>query len=98
MGYPAFLDDAESPTGVVVGELLWLNDLAATLAMLDAFEGADFVRVIRKASIASSRESDKAEHVEVWAWVYVLADSAVVEFGEHLTDGDWVRYLKAQAD
>src|SRR6266850_7532119 len=37
MGYPGFTDDDHKST--VVGEVVWLTELAATFGLLDAFEG-----------------------------------------------------------
>jgi gamma-glutamylcyclotransferase (GGCT)/AIG2-like uncharacterized protein YtfP len=80
MGYPGFVDG----DGTVVGELLWLTDLAGTFALLDAYEGQDFARMIRKVK--------PAEGPEVWAWIYVLADPGAAALGQRIEDGDWVRY------
>ncbi|HPH65957.1 MAG TPA: gamma-glutamylcyclotransferase [Kofleriaceae bacterium] len=95
MGYPAFVEG----NGRVVGELLWLDDLAATLAMLDAYEGADFVRLVRQVTLPSGIGSDgfphhRAEGLQVWAWVYSLAVPDTVAYAEQIPDGDWVRHWK----
>ncbi len=86
MGYPGFVEGA----GEVVGEVCWLGDLAATFALLDAYEGVDFTRVIRKVQLASGEE--------LWAWVYLLTDASAVRLGEHIADGDWVRYWSSQLE
>jgi gamma-glutamylcyclotransferase (GGCT)/AIG2-like uncharacterized protein YtfP len=86
MGYPGFV---EGP-GEVVGEVCWLGDLAATFALLDAYEGVDFTRVIRKVKLADGEE--------LWAWIYLLTDSSAVRLGEHITDGDWVRHWSSQLE
>jgi gamma-glutamylcyclotransferase (GGCT)/AIG2-like uncharacterized protein YtfP len=86
MGHPGFVEGE----GEVTGEMCWLGDLAATFALLDAYEGVDFTRVIRKVRLNSG--------AELWAWVYVLTDSTAVRLGEHITDGDWVRHWSAQLE
>ena len=86
MGHPGFIEGE----GQVVGEVVWLTDLAATFGLLDAYEGADFARVIKKVTLADTQEV-------VWAWVYTLADPQTVKFGTLITDGDWVRYWTEQA-
>ncbi|MEZ4361837.1 MAG: gamma-glutamylcyclotransferase family protein [Kofleriaceae bacterium] len=86
MGYPGFI---EGP-GTVVGEVCWLGDLAATFSLLDAYEGDDFTRVIRKVTLADGSE--------VWAWIYLLTDARAAELGELIADGDWVRYWSAQIE
>ncbi len=80
MGYPGYI---EGP-GRVVGEVLWLSDLAATFGLLDAYEGEDFVRVIRQVQTETGEE--------LWAWIYALADPEAVKLGTPIADGDWVRY------
>ncbi|MDB4959841.1 MAG: hypothetical protein JWO36_7410 [Myxococcales bacterium] len=85
MGYPGFIEG----DGKVIGEVLWLTELAATFGLLDAYEGQDFVRVIRKVTIETGEE--------LWAWVYALADAGAIRVGTPLADGDWVRYWTEQA-
>ena len=80
MGYPGLVDG----DGVVKGELMWLSDLAAALALLDAYEGADFVRVLKPVTRANGTLEP--------AWVYFLADANAVRLAEPIPDGDWVRY------
>lgn len=87
MGYPGFHDD--NPTGRVVGEVLWLTELAATFGLLDAYEGEAFARVIKQVTLATGEE--------IWAWIYVLADPATIRVGTLIPDGDWVRYWTEQA-
>jgi gamma-glutamylcyclotransferase (GGCT)/AIG2-like uncharacterized protein YtfP len=84
MGYPGYL---EGP-GRVVGELLWLSELAATFGLLDAYEGADFVRAIRLVKTEAGED--------LWAWLYVLADPEAIKLGTLIPDGDWVRYWAQQ--
>jgi gamma-glutamylcyclotransferase (GGCT)/AIG2-like uncharacterized protein YtfP len=86
MGYPGFSEADGS--GRVVGEVLWLTELAATFGLLDAYEGADFVRVIRQVTLDSGEL--------VWTWIYTLADPAAVQLGTLVPDGDWVRYWTEQ--
>jgi gamma-glutamylcyclotransferase (GGCT)/AIG2-like uncharacterized protein YtfP len=88
MGHPGFVEGAAS--GVVVGEVLWLSDLAATFALLDAYEGQDFARIIRRVKLDETNE-------EVWAWIYTLADPSTMKFGTLIDHGDWVRYWTEQS-
>jgi gamma-glutamylcyclotransferase (GGCT)/AIG2-like uncharacterized protein YtfP len=83
MGYPGLVEG----DGQVVGEVVWLTDLAAALALLDAYEGTDFVRMLKQV-----RRGDGA--IEV-AWVYYLADQTTVHLAEPIPDGDWVRYWES---
>ena len=80
MGYPAYI---EGP-GRTVGELLWLTELPATFALLDAYEGDDFARVIQQVTLDTGEP--------VWAWLYALSDPEAVRLGTLIEDGDWVRY------
>ena len=80
MGYPGHVEGA----GRVVGDLVWLSDLAATFALLDAYEGEDFVRVIRQVTTETGEE--------LWSWIYVLADPEAIKLGTLIADGDWVRH------
>jgi gamma-glutamylcyclotransferase (GGCT)/AIG2-like uncharacterized protein YtfP len=82
MGHPGYTEEGG---GVVVGEVIWLEDLAATFGLLDAYEGQDFARVIRQATLDESGE-------QLWAWVYALSDPGAVKFGTLIEHGDWVRY------
>lgn len=84
MGYPGFSEGA----GTVVGEVLWLSELAATFGLLDAYEGQDFARVIKQVTLETGEE--------VWAWVYTLADPSAVRHGVLIEHGDWVRYWTEQ--
>jgi gamma-glutamylcyclotransferase (GGCT)/AIG2-like uncharacterized protein YtfP len=86
MGYPGFTEG--DGTGTVIGEIIWLTDLAATFGLLDAYEGQDFARVIRKVTLDTGEE--------LWAWVYVLSNPGAVELGTRIDDGDWVRYWTEQ--
>ncbi len=87
MGYPGFVEG--DGTGRVEGEVVWLTELAATFGLLDAYEGTDFARVIRKVNLEETGE-------EVWAWVYTLSDPTAVKFGTLIQHGDWVRYWSEQ--
>jgi gamma-glutamylcyclotransferase (GGCT)/AIG2-like uncharacterized protein YtfP len=87
MGYPGFSEGDGS--GTVVGEVLWLTELAATFGLLDAYEGEDFARVITQVQLASGED--------VWTWIYTLADPTAVRFGTLIEDGDWVRYWTEHA-
>jgi gamma-glutamylcyclotransferase (GGCT)/AIG2-like uncharacterized protein YtfP len=88
MGYPGFSEG--DGKGQVVGEVIWLSELAATFGLLDAYEGADFARVIRQITLETGEE--------VWAWIYTLADPGAVKLGTLIPDGDWVRYWTEQED
>jgi len=87
MGYPGYVEGEGQ--GRVQGEVIWLDELAATFGLLDAYEGQDFARVIRKVSLEDSGE-------EIWAWVYTLSDPTTVKFGTQIQHGDWVRYWTEQ--
>lgn len=87
MGHPGFVEG--DGAGRVQGEVIWLTELAATFGLLDAYEGQDFVRVIRQVSLEATGE-------QVWAWVYTLADPTAVKFGTQIQHGDWVRYWSEQ--
>ena len=86
MGYPGY-SEADGK-GRVVGEIVWLTDLAATFGLLDAYEGEDFARVIKQVTTESGEE--------LWAWIYTLADPAAIKLGTLIEDGDWVRYWTEQ--
>lgn len=84
MGYPGYVEGE----GRVVGELLWLTDLAGTFGLLDAYEGEDFVRVIRQVRTETGEE--------LWSWIYALADPEAVKLATLIGDGDWLRYWNEQ--
>jgi gamma-glutamylcyclotransferase (GGCT)/AIG2-like uncharacterized protein YtfP len=86
MGYPGFTEGDGS--GTVKGEVLWLTELAATFGLLDAYEGEDFVRVIKQVTLESGEL--------IWSWIYTLADPAAIKLGTLIADGDWVRYWTEQ--
>ena len=86
MGYPGY---TENGTGKVHGEVVWLTELAATFALLDAYEGQDFARMIRQVTLETGEE--------VWAWIYTLADPQAVKLGTLIEHGDWVRYWTEQS-
>lgn len=88
MGHPGMVEG--DGTGRVVGEVLWLSELAATFGLLDAYEGQDFARVIKKVTL------DDETNEQVWAWIYMLSDPAAVQYGSLIEDGDWVRYWTEQ--
>lgn len=87
MGHPGYVEG--DGQGRVEGEVIWLDELAATFGLLDAYEGQDFARVIRKVNLEETGE-------EIWAWVYTLADPSTVKFGTLIQHGDWVRYWTEQ--
>ncbi len=82
MGHPGFTED--DGTGRVVGEVVWLTDLAATFGLLDAYEGEDFARALRQVTLASGEQ--------IWSWIYTLSDPGAIQVGTLIEDGDWVRY------
>ena len=86
MGHPGFVEG--DGTGNVVGEVLWLTELAATFGLLDAYEGLDFARVIWRVTLETGEE--------LWCWVYALSDPRAIQAGTLLADGDWVRYWTEQ--
>ncbi|MCX5746932.1 MAG: gamma-glutamylcyclotransferase [Proteobacteria bacterium] len=89
MGYPGYVDG----DGRVVGEVLWLTDLAATFGLLDAYEGADFARTLKQVTIdVPDPTTGHVAGETLWTWIYSLADPATVSLGTQIPDGDWVRY------
>jgi gamma-glutamylcyclotransferase (GGCT)/AIG2-like uncharacterized protein YtfP len=87
MGYPGYTEG--DGKGRVIGEVVWLTDLAATFGLLDAYEGEDFARVIKQVT------TDAGE--QTWAWIYTLADPTAIKLGTLVEDGDWVRYWTEQS-
>ena len=87
MGHPGMVETEGA--GNVIGEVIWLTELAATFGLLDAYEGQDFARVIKKVTLDDTNE-------QVWAWVYTLSDPAAATFGTLIEHGDWVRYWTEQ--
>jgi gamma-glutamylcyclotransferase (GGCT)/AIG2-like uncharacterized protein YtfP len=81
MGYPGIVD---APEGPIIGELIWLKELAAAFALLDAYEGDDFHRVLKRVWARDDREE--------WSWCYVLADPSTITLGDLIPDGNWVRH------
>jgi gamma-glutamylcyclotransferase (GGCT)/AIG2-like uncharacterized protein YtfP len=61
-----------------------LADLAAAFALLDAYEGDDFIRVLKKIR--------KADGADEWAWCYVLSDPRMANSGTPIGSGDWVEF------
>lgn len=86
MGYPGYNEGDGS--GRVIGEVLWLTELAATFGLLDPYEGEAFARVIKQVTLETGEQ--------IWAWIYTLADPASVHIGTLIPDGDWVRYWTEQ--
>ncbi|MDQ3339417.1 MAG: gamma-glutamylcyclotransferase [Myxococcota bacterium] len=87
MGYPGYTEG--DGRGRIVGEVVWLTDLAATFGLLDAYEGEDFARVIKQVT------TDAGE--KTWAWIYTLADPGAIKLGTLIEDGDWVRFWTEQS-
>jgi gamma-glutamylcyclotransferase (GGCT)/AIG2-like uncharacterized protein YtfP len=88
MGYPGYVEGEGH--GRVVGEVVWLTELAATFGLLDAYEGDDFARVLKRVRLESGEE--------LWTWIYTLSDPGAVKLGALIPDGDWVRYWNEQPD
>jgi len=92
MGHPGYSEivtpAATGASGRVLGEVLWLTELAATFGLLDAYEGEDFVRVITQVTLETGEQ--------VWSWIYTLADPRATRHGTLIPDGDWVRYWTEQ--
>jgi gamma-glutamylcyclotransferase (GGCT)/AIG2-like uncharacterized protein YtfP len=82
-GYPGMVDDGAED--IIVGEMVTLDDLAAAFALLDAYEGADFTRILKAAKLADGSDS--------WSWVYVLSDPNLAGNGELIASGDWVDHV-----
>ena len=85
-GWPGMVEDDDA---VVVGELLWLQELAAALPLLDAYEGEEFRRVLRLAR--------RADGASMYAWCYMLADAATAATGALIPHGDWTRWRRERA-
>ena len=83
--YPGLLDEG---TTAIIGELVWLRDLGAALPLLDAYEGEDFLRILKKIRLETGEDE--------WGWCYVLADPRLAEAGTAVPSGDWVRWLSAR--
>jgi gamma-glutamylcyclotransferase (GGCT)/AIG2-like uncharacterized protein YtfP len=84
-GYPGVLEHGR---GTVMGELVKLTDLTAAFALLDAYEGDDFIRILKVATL-----DDRSE---TFAWCYVLADERMVDGATLVDSGDWVDYDRHQ--
>jgi len=82
-GPPGFLETGE---GTVIGEIVELTDLAAAFALLDAYQGDDFIRLLKLAKLEDGTET--------YAWTYVLADERIADEGEPILSGDWIKYIK----
>ena len=86
MGYPGFVEGDHG--GRVGGEVMWLTDLAATFALLDAYEGQDFARVLKQVQITGGELAGTT----VWSWIYTLSDPTAIAHGTLIPDGDWARH------
>jgi gamma-glutamylcyclotransferase (GGCT)/AIG2-like uncharacterized protein YtfP len=83
-GYPALVP---GDGGTVVGEVCQLRELVAAFALLDAYEGADFIRTMVR--VACDGDS-------IWAWTYVLGDRRLADEAELISSGDWARHLAGE--
>lgn len=86
MGYAGFIE-CDEPCRVI-GEVLWLTDLPATFGLLDAYEGEEFARVLKQATLDTGEP--------VWAWIYVLAEPDMARHGTLIEHGDWERFARDQ--
>ncbi len=89
MGYPGFSDAELAGESRILGEVVWLSDLAATFGLLDAYEGEDFARVLKEVTTADGHT--------LWTWIYALSNPGAVRHGTLIEDGDWVRYWTEHA-
>jgi gamma-glutamylcyclotransferase (GGCT)/AIG2-like uncharacterized protein YtfP len=80
-GYPGLLEDGAD---TVHGEVIKMSDLSSAFALLDAYEGDDFIRIIKTATVTGGAETP--------VWIYVLADERMVEGATRIESGDWVEY------
>lgn len=80
-GYPGIVDCDDA---TVVGEVLTLNDLAAAFALLDAYEGDDYERTLKKVTLENG--------TEIYAWVYMLKDPATIRRADFIESGDWTAW------
>jgi len=81
--FPGYLP---GKTGIVIGEVLVLSDLAAAFALLDAYEGEEFIRRLQEATLVG-------DGTRVWAWCYLLASPDLAEGADLIATGDWAKYL-----
>lgn len=63
-GYPGMKDSVDGQGGWVHGQVARLPDSPALLADLDAYEGAEFVRLLRTATLRDGRS------LAVWVYMY----------------------------
>jgi len=82
-GYPGLLP---GPEGRVVGEVVTLRELAAAFALLDAYEGDEFVRSLHEVELEGG--------TRVWAWCYLLARPELADDAELIPGGDWAEHLR----
>lgn len=82
-GYPGMLEEGQD---AIVGEVLWLENLAAALPLLDAYEGDDFIRILKEVELESGDRR--------WCWTYVLADERYASDADRVPDGDWVKWRR----
>lgn len=81
-GYPGAVVDGEG--GRIVGEVVRLTDLPAAFALLDAYEGDEFVRVRVDAELDCGGRTQ--------AWCYLLANAALAQGAALVESGDWIAY------
>ncbi len=90
MGYPGYTElEAAVASDRVVGEVVWLSELAATFGLIDAYEGDDFARVLKQVTLESGEQ--------IWAWIYALSNPGAARHGTLIEDGDWVRWWTEHA-
>lgn len=82
-GYPGFVPGDE---GTVHGEVVTLSELAPAFALLDAYEGDEFVRSLQEVTLSDG--------TRVWVWTYLLRNPTLAQLGDSIDSGDWAEYLR----
>ena len=84
-GYPGFIP---GPDGQVVGEVVTLDELAAAFALIDAYEGDEFVRTLQEVELADGSPA--------LVWCYLLARPSLAEDADPVPGGDWAEHLRGR--
>jgi len=82
-GYPGFVP---GPDGIVVGEVVTISELAAAFALLDAYEGDDFLRSLQKVDLLDGSHA--------WTWCYLLRRPHDLVGADPIHSGDWAEFLR----